>query len=167
MPVFEVYALLLTHNKEGASHNFMEFLASLPTLLADLGYKLFSRGRDDATTQKENFANLIERISECINEIGVAIRDGKHAESQCAELSIYLREIGILAADITDHETASALTFALYHVEEVPGFAKIDLEKELKSHLRPSWFQSIRYQRSKQVLRISGELSAIANLLRL
>ena len=145
----------------------MEFLTSLPKILAEIGYKLFSNKRDDLAIRKERFANLVERIAECVNDIGLAIREGRHADSQCAELSVYLEKVGALAAEITDHETATALTFALYYTAEVPGFAKVDLDKDLKPHLKPSWFAAKRFERSSQVLRVSGELRAISNLLRL
>ena len=145
----------------------MEFLTSLPKILAEIGYKLFSKKRNDLAIRKERFANLVERIAECVNEIGLAIREGRHADSQCSELSVYLEKVGALAAEVTDHETAAALTFALYYTAEVPGFAKIDLDKDLKPHLRPSWFAAKRFERSSQVLHVSGELRAIANLLRL
>ncbi|GAB5451136.1 MAG: hypothetical protein Hals2KO_14640 [Halioglobus sp.] len=145
----------------------MEFLTSLPKILAEIGYKLFSLKRSNVAERKEKFANLVEQISECVNDIGLDIREGRHVDSQCAELSVYLEKVGVLAAEIADQETATALTFALYYTAEVPGFAKIDLDTDLKPQLRPSWFAARRFERSSQVLNISGELRAIANLLRL
>lgn len=144
----------------------MEQLSWFPKFLAELGYKLFSSKREEVQSRKLRFADLVYRIAECIEEIGNAISGGVHPTGQCAELSLYLKEIQNLAAEITDAETAEKLMFWLYHVECVPGVAKVDLEKELRSGTKPPWSKAKRHSQSSKILEISGTLKAIANLLK-
>ena len=145
----------------------MEQLSWLPKTLTDIAFKLFSDRKDERRDQKLRYATLVGQIADCIKEIGISIREDRHPENRCAELTTYINNVRAFTADITDDETAASLMFWLYHVSCVPGTAKINLEEEIRSELRPSIFRGKRRRQSDKVLEIAGHLKATSNLLKL
>ena len=131
-----------------------------------MAYKLFSDGGKAAKERKERFAGLVERMADCTKEIGDSIFEGKHPAAQCSELSGYLDNIQTLAAEITDEETAAKLMYWVRHVTAVPGVAQRNIERELLSDVKPSISRRKRYLQSREILGVSGNLKAVANLLR-
>lgn len=144
----------------------MDIISNLSKVLSTLGYNLFSKKQDKIESRKQRFADLLESIAECVEEIGMAISKAKHPISQCSELTVYLKNIQLIAEEVIDKETASKIMFSLYHIEMVPGIAKINLEQELKLKTIPNHATVKREKQSQHILEQAGSLKAIANLTR-
>ncbi|WP_193166148.1 hypothetical protein [Microbulbifer hainanensis] len=144
----------------------LEILSWLPKFLAETAYKIFSLSSEEGRAKKIRFSELLERIAECIEAIGVSISQGEHPVQQCAELTEYLKKIQLLSEEIVDKKMSDKIFFWLYHVEAVPGVAVIDMKRELTLESKPPWSKSKRQLQSQRILEISGSLKASANLLR-
>lgn len=139
---------------------------TIPNVLANTAYKIFSDKAAKQERQKQYFADLVARVADCVQEIAISINNKERPVSQCAELTEYLKRIQELAAEHTDQDTSRKLFFLLHHVEAVPGFAVINLEKELAHDVVPLKSSSKRVIQVERMFEVSGMIRAISNLMR-
>jgi hypothetical protein len=141
----------------------MDFLAGLPATLSTLTVGLLKLKQDKGTRQR--LADLLGKVADCVSDIGKSIEGGVHATERCSELKAYIVHLHKLVADETDEKTANTLTFWLEHVEAVPGYAKIDIEIELLTEVKPRWTKRHRREQANAVKEIAGQIRGVGNLL--
>src|SRR5450631_3655843 len=127
----------------------MEFLATLPAALSTLTVGFLKLKQDNQARQR--LAELLGKVADCVSAIGQSVEDGVHATERCAELKAYVAHLHKFVADHSDEKTADNFTFWLRHVEAVPGYAKIDVETELLTEIKPRWTKRRRLEQANEV----------------
>jgi hypothetical protein len=142
----------------------MEFLLSLPKLLADLAVGLLKVKKDDRTRQR--LADLLADVANCVSQIADAVDKGIHSDERCAELDTYVVHLRDLVAKEVNEETARQLTFWLKHVADAPGHAAEDIGHRIVAETKPRWTRHGRFAQSRDIHEIAGVIRAVANLVR-
>jgi hypothetical protein len=142
----------------------IDLLSSLPKTLMDLAFGLVKMKQDDRTRQR--LADLLERVANCVDGIADGVQNRTHPTSLCAELDAYIANIEAFVKSEIGEDEGRRLTLWLRHVGEVPGIARVDVQRTLVELSRPSWSLSRHAEKADSLREIGGLIRGTANLLR-